>query len=106
MNNRERFLKYMNYESVDHPPLMIPGGEWPETRARWEDEGLPPTMSVYDYFEVEPFLHKQVPIETMTYPRAEETILEEIDGYIIYYDNRGVKCRKPKGAFTMPEHLE
>jgi hypothetical protein len=41
MNNRERYLKTMRYESVDHPPMLLPGNPWATTRKRWEQEGLP-----------------------------------------------------------------
>lgn len=40
MNERERFLKVMHFETVDSPPFLKEG-IWPETYQRWHQEGLP-----------------------------------------------------------------
>ena len=42
MKEVERYKKFMNFESVDHPPMKLPGGPFETTRKRWEQEGLPP----------------------------------------------------------------
>lgn len=40
MRNLDRYRLTMDYQPVDHPPLMAEH-IWPETRVRWESEGLP-----------------------------------------------------------------
>ena len=40
MNERERFLRRMSFQSVDRIPLMEMGF-WTETLERWHHEGLP-----------------------------------------------------------------
>ena len=67
MTNRERFLRTMRYQEVDHPPITIPG-PWTTTRKRWEQEGLPAGTDIYEYFELPPFSMKHVGFETVLYP--------------------------------------
>jgi hypothetical protein len=40
LTERERFLRYMDFQPVDRPPLMEMGF-WTETFERWHHEGLP-----------------------------------------------------------------
>ena len=42
MNHLERFLAVMEYQPVDRVPNWELGA-WPQTRERWESEGLPST---------------------------------------------------------------
>jgi len=106
VNNRERFLKTLRFQSVDHPPLHV-GGPWEPTRRRWESEGLPPEVTLQEYFGLEPQRSHQVGIETMVHPPFEERVLEETDKFIIRIDRHGVKVRNfTDDESGMPEHLE
>ncbi|MHB9025375.1 MAG: uroporphyrinogen decarboxylase family protein [Armatimonadota bacterium] len=97
MNNAERFLRYMHFQSVDHPPLML-DGPWEETWDRWHAEGLPEGVSLNEYFEVEPAGTVYAGLPTRLFPPFEETILEENDEYTIYIDRDGVKVQKLREA--------
>ncbi len=81
LSNRERFLRCMRYESVDHPPLVLPG-PWAAARRRWESEGLPKDANLNDYFEVPELKYIQVKLETVFHPAFKEVILEETDEYV------------------------
>lgn len=47
MNDRERFLAALRYQPVDRAPYRIFGGGWPETVARWRQEGYDPAAPGY-----------------------------------------------------------
>jgi uroporphyrinogen decarboxylase len=47
--HRERFLRLMSYQSVDRAPNWE-AGVWPQTRVRWEAEGLPLYTVNWDWF--------------------------------------------------------
>ena len=106
MDNRERYLKTMHYETVDHPPMRLPGGPWPTARKRWEQEGLPDGADLDEYFGVEPLHCRSVKIDTILVPPFEEVILEETDDYTVMIDKRGVKVRNFKDGSSMPEFIE
>jgi uroporphyrinogen decarboxylase len=104
MTNRERFLRTMRYESVDHPPLSI-GGPWAETRVRWEAEGLPKGVDLCEYFGVEPFRVLNVSPETRIFPPFEPREIERTDEYVIKINSRGVKVRMTTAMEQSgPEH--
>lgn len=106
MNNRERYLKTMRYESVDHPPMLLPGVPWATTIKRWEQEGLPAGCDLNEYFNVEPLTIKLTGVNTLLCPAPEEKILEVSDDFIIKIDSHGVKVRNFKDQSSMAEHLE
>jgi len=104
MTNRERFLRTMRYESVDHPPLSV-GGPWHETRLRWEAEGLPEGVDLYDYFGLEPLPVVNVSPETRIFPPFEAKELERTDDYVIKINARGVKVKVTRQMeHSGPEH--
>ena len=49
MDHLERFLALMEYEPVDRVPNWE-AGAWPQTRARWEEEGLDPATVHWNWF--------------------------------------------------------
>lgn len=105
MTNRERFLRTMRYQEVDHPPISIPG-PWPVTRKRWEQEGLPKGVDLYEYFQLPPYKMRHVGFNTVLYPPFEEKILEKTEDYVIKVDARGVKVKNFSDESSMPVHLE
>ena len=105
MNNRERFHKTMHFQTVDHPPLVI-STPWQVTRARWEMEGLPADIDLYDYFELPRWEMHHIGIETVLHPQFEEVVLEQTDDHIIKINHNGVKEKNFKEATSMPEFLE
>lgn len=105
MNNRERFLKVMHFEVVDHPPLALPG-PWSATRKRWEQEGLPVGVDLYDYFNVPPWRLQHIGVETVFQPAFDEVIIEQTPEFTIKINRQGVKERNFPDGTSMPEFLE
>ncbi len=107
MNNRERFLNTLRFEPVDHPPLLL-GGPWFETRRRWEQEGLPAGVDLYEYFDLEPVSLVNVSIETRLFPAFPEELLQEDDTYVILRTAKGsiVKRRKEMRHSGAEHYLE
>ena len=104
-DQRDRFLRTMHFEAVDHPPLLVPG-PWSQTRARWEREGLPADVDLDDYFELEPMQAQAVAIDTLIHPPVEVIVLEETDRFVVKINKRGVKVREFKDHESMPEYLD
>ena len=55
MDELGRFLKVMEYQPVDQVPNWE-AGVWPQTRQRWEAEGMDPNLLHWDWFSGEPAL--------------------------------------------------
>ena len=73
MNNRERFLKTMRFETVDHPPLVLPD-PWPATISRWKTEGMLVDVDMYGFFGLPKSNLTPIGIETVFDPPFEEVI--------------------------------
>lgn len=105
MNNRERFLRTMRYQPVDHPPLVVPS-PWPAARKRWESEGLPEGVDLYDYFELPQLKSVLLKLDTLLYPPFHETIIEETDEFVIKINHDGVTEKNFRDGTSMPEFIE
>jgi len=106
MNTRERYLKTMQFQPVDHPPLLPPGGPWGTTLQRWRQEGLPGDMGLTEFFELESLSMRHVGIETVVYPPFEEEVIEETGKFVIKVNHRGVKVKDFRDGVSMSEFLE
>ena len=107
MTTVERYRRFMNFESVDHPPMILPGGVFGATRRRWEREGLPVGIDLNDYFGAESLPVAPLAINTQLDPAFKREILEENDEFIVFIDEQGVRCRNFKtDEPSMSEHLE
>lgn len=104
-SNRTRFLKTMRYQPVDHPPLIVPN-PWPATRRRWESEGLPQGVDLYDFFDRHPLRFVQLKLDTVLYPPFEETILKETDTVVVKINHDGVTEKNFKDGSSMPEFID
>ncbi len=102
----ERYRRFMNFESVDRPPFVLPGGIFPVTRRRWEQEGFPAGADLNEYFDAEVLPVRSLAINTLLAPPFEEQILEETDEFVVKIDHRGVTCRNFRDETSMSEHLE
>ncbi|MGC8976207.1 MAG: uroporphyrinogen decarboxylase family protein [Candidatus Ratteibacteria bacterium] len=105
MNNKERFVRTLNFEKVDHPPILL-DGPWPDTLKRWYKEGLPENISLYEYFEVDDLKFVYAGPDTGPYPPFEEKVLYENENEIIKIDRYGRKVRDFKNSTSMPEWIE
>jgi uroporphyrinogen decarboxylase len=107
MNQRERFLRTLNYEPVDRRPIYL-AGPWRDTIMRWYGEGLPVGEDPHNYLGVQDmgFHMKNITPTAGLYPVYESKVLRE-DGDIIYsMDSYGRTVKDFKSQTTMPEWLD
>jgi len=88
----ERFLAVMEYQPVDRVPNWELG-VWPQTRDRWEDEGLDPTLYHWDWFSGDA-AQGMDPREFIRFrgdpiPPFETETLKENERYVTFRDNWG-----------------
>jgi uroporphyrinogen decarboxylase len=105
MTNRERFENTMRYAPVDHPPLIL-DAPWPRTIERWHREGWPAGVSLYDYFNLEPFNTVNVGPASRIWPGWVEHTLEVKGDDRFFIDSRGIRCRTGKDYQEGIEYLE
>ena len=53
LTNRERYIRTMHYQAVDHAPLHVVGA-WADTLERWYGEGLPRGADVHAELGIAP----------------------------------------------------
>ncbi len=106
MEPRERFQRFMRYQPVDRPPFLLPGGPWPSTLKRWQQEGLPVGVNLREYFGADNHQVRHIGIETQLHPPFDEIIIEKTPDFVIKYDRHGVKVRNFHDETSMAEHLE
>jgi uroporphyrinogen decarboxylase len=92
MNHLERFLAVMEYRPVDRVPNWELGA-WPQTRDRWEEEGLDSTSFHWDWFSGEAALGMD-PREFILFrpdmiPAFDVETLTEDERYVIFRDSWG-----------------
>jgi hypothetical protein len=92
MNPLERFLALMEYEPVDYVPNWELG-VWPQTRRRWEEEGLDTAQFHWQWFPGERALGMD-PKEFIYFSRGmipafEYEVLEEDVRTVVFRDQQG-----------------
>lgn len=92
MNHIQRFLAVMEYQPVDEVPNWELG-VWPQTRDRWEQEGLTPGELHWDWFSGEASLG-MAPREFIRFrpdmiPAFDTETLSEDERYVIFRDSWG-----------------
>lgn len=101
MTNRERFRRALFRQPVDRVP-RCDISFWPETKARWEKEGLPEGANPAEYFGLDP-IGTTAFDNTFGLPR--ET-LEEADNYVILRDGNGVTKKRWTDHWGAPHVVE
>ncbi|MCS7220799.1 MAG: hypothetical protein N0A15_05780 [Anaerolineae bacterium] len=93
LDSRTRFLRAMEYLPVDRVPNHELG-VWPQTRERWEREGLKPFSFHWDWFEGEEGLDMDcrefIPVDYGMRPAFEERVLERTERYEIIQHSNGI----------------
>ncbi|MBC7287125.1 MAG: hypothetical protein H5T86_03595 [Armatimonadetes bacterium] len=108
MTHRERWLRHMQFQEVDHIPDEE-FGAWDNTFRRWHKEGLPREIdnnALFDeYFGFAPRAY--VPVNLGLLPGFEYQVLEETDRYRIVRDSTGVTCKVfTDGTDTIPQYID
>jgi hypothetical protein len=105
MNHRERFIRCMHFQSVDHIPDEE-FGYWSENLEVWKQQGVPDNVTNLEaYFQFAP--RSGVPVGTGFSYGFESKVIEETDEYRIFVDGDGAKQQVFKdGTSTIPHYLE
>jgi len=105
MNSRERFLRTMRLEPVDHVPFFVSGG-WQATTERWVSEGMPRGTDLCDHFGGDRQLY--LPVHYGFAPKFEDLVIEETDEYVVYVNHEGITMREIRGhaETSMPQFIE
>ena len=72
MNTRERIRKILNFEKPDRLPVIEWASWWTQTVARWETEGMPGGMNLYErqeYFGLDVLVQQWISPRTPDLPR-------------------------------------
>lgn len=105
MTNRERFVRTMHFEPVDHPPFFM-ASLWPDTWERWYREGYPQGAAPAEYFGYEEFHYHSVGIDTFLIPPIVPAILEDHGEFVIRRDCFGATIKDFKDHTSMPQWLD
>lgn len=116
MNDLERFIACMDYQSRDRCPNHELG-VWPQTRVRWETEAPQEVASFsWNWFVSEDDLRldqrEYIPVNYDFIPPFEEQVLEETDEYEVIRNSKGIVTRALKegtvdgGRMCMDQFLE
>ena len=94
----------MNYKKPDRLPFYQFIGFWPETINRWYGEGLPPGMSVSDYFGFDK--REQIPLDYGPIPQFVPKTLHENERYRVEVRTNGITARVLKTNTSMPGFID
>jgi len=108
MTDRERWIRCMHFQPVDHIPDEE-FGYWDETFKVWHEQGLPEEIN--DNTVAERYFgfsaRSEVPVILGLYPEFGRKIIEETEKYQIIMDTDRVKKKVFKdGTSTIPHYLE
>ena len=108
MTRRERFLNTLNYQPVDRRTVYL-AGPWPDTLARWKQEGLPAEVTdVHEYLGVADYGTpvKNISSNAGLHPVFERKKLREDDEFIYHFDHYGRTVKDFKHRTSFPEWLD
>ena len=94
----------MHYGDFDRMPVLHWAG-WPETKERWQAEGLPQDVDQQQYFHANSFW-EYVGVNIDLYPSFEEEVLEETTEYRIFRQWDGVVCQDWKHRSCIPHYID
>jgi uroporphyrinogen decarboxylase len=110
MNDRQRWLATMRYQTRDRPPLCE-FSYWPETLQAWRQQGMPADVywNGYDDNSTEAFFgfdsyRKYVPVETFLCPEFEEKVIEDRGDTELAQQADGVRVIRSKRMGSIPRH--
>jgi len=94
----------MHYQKIDRLPFYEFLGFWAETCNRWYGEGLPVSMSVYDYFDFDK--RESILIDFGPLPRFVPRTLEENERYRTTVTDFGIVKRDLKTDTSMATFID
>ncbi|MFQ6131371.1 MAG: uroporphyrinogen decarboxylase family protein [Armatimonadota bacterium] len=108
MTHRERFVRTMHYQEVDHPPDEE-FGYWDDTLTAWHQQGLPEWVTdngkANRFFGFAP--RAGAPVRLGLMPGFESKVLEEDERHQVVQDGSGVTHMVNKdGSSTIPKYLK
>lgn len=105
MNHRERWVRCMHFQPVDHVPDEE-FGYWAENLSVWKQQGLPDNVTNLEaYFKFAP--RSGVPVGLGFSYGFESKVIEETDRYKIIINGEGAKQQIFKdGSSTIPHYIE
>lgn len=105
MNARERWVRCMHFQPVDHVPDEE-FGYWSENLSVWKQQGLPDDVTNLDaYFQFAP--RSGIPVHTGLIPGFETEVVKETDRYVIIRNGDGALQQVFKdGTSTIPHYIE
>ena len=108
MTHRERWLRTMHFQTVDHVPDEE-FGYWDNTLTLWHEQGLPreiDTLPKADlYFGFAP--RGWVPVNQGLSPGFERQVLDDTGEYLLIRDEHGATCQiHSSGQDTVPHFLD
>ena len=93
MDELERFLRVMEYQPVDYVPNWE-AGVWPQTRERWEAEGMDPNLYHWDWFSGVDSLgmspREYIRFSSDMIPHFEVEDLREDERTVTFRDEKGI----------------
>ncbi len=110
MNPRERFNAVARFREPDRP-FLWGDGMWPETAARWREEGWD-GRPFNQLFPEDPILQppgEPRPISAGPWPPFERRVIDETDETVTYVDEDGIVRREfkgDKGWSSMPQFVK
>ena len=104
MNQRDRYIRTVQFKPVDRLPERHAYGLMPGVLEEWHRQGLPVSVQTHadiaDYFGF-PAKGEPLPINIGPVPAFQERILDETDEYRVAIDGWGRKTKIMKGVTTI-----
>jgi len=104
MNQRERFVRLMNYQPVDRCPIWD-FGFWEETLPAWREQGMPKDIPSDDFFGMD-IQWRGLGANMGLLPVFESKILEDRGDTEIIQQNDGVIAQQRKTLKTIPHYID
>ena len=109
MNDRERFVRTMTFQSVDRPPL-VEWGYWGDTVDRWRQEGLPSHERPWQFFHLDKWRGiadgEEVGFGVGPLPAYVTRTLEETPDHRIVRGANGITRTEYKRGTSMPHWID
>jgi len=105
MNDRERFHAVMWYQPCDRIlfHMVMP---WPDTLARWRQEGLPQNKDPHQYLGIERMKLVYAGPNMSPFPPFETRVIRQSNEEVVKIDEWGCLVREFKHKTSMPEWIE